>query len=157
MNSFQVECKNTHWDVYDEGELIQKMVRTLHLFERAALTRHGFTYSQSYVMVNVYRSKNMTMNQLSEKMNLDTSTITRIVATLQRDQYLYRERNPEDRRVIFIRLTEKGEQAAKELLFELREFYQKLLSNLPSGEEKNVQLSAMHLLRAFEKLKRNCS
>lgn len=157
MNSNNVECKNALWDVNDDSELVQKMVRTLHLFERAALTRHGFTYSQSYVMVHVYRNKNMTMNQLSAKMNLDTSTITRIVATLQRDQYLYRERNPEDRRVIFIRLTEKGERAAKELILELRGLYQKLLSNLPSGEEKNVQLSAMHLLHAFEKLKRNCS
>ncbi len=140
----------------ETGDLMQRLVRTLNLFERATLTRHGFTFSQCYTMLNIYDAKVVTMNQLSTRMNLDTSTMTRIVNTLQRDGYLQRERNPDDLRVVLIRLTGKGEQAAEELAREVKDFYRRILCQLPAGEVEKVLASVQLLLEAFAKVRPFC-
>lgn len=142
--------------VAEAGELMQRLVRTLQMFERATLTRHGFTFSQSYTILNLHQGNVLTMNELSSKMNLDTSTMTRIVNRLLRDQYVHRERNPEDRRVVFIRLTEKGERAAEELAGEVREFYRRIISEIPQGEVEQVFSSVQLLLSAFERVRPLC-
>lgn len=48
------------------------------------------------------------MNQLSERMSLARSTMTRVVDTLVRDGILERVRDREDRRLVEVQLTEKG-------------------------------------------------
>ncbi|MTI94597.1 MAG: MarR family transcriptional regulator [Firmicutes bacterium] len=138
------------------GELIQNMVRTLQIFERGKLSRHGFTMSQCYTLFNVQQHAALTMNQLSEKMNLDTSTMTRIVSTLVRDGYLVRERSPEDRRVIHVRLTETGKEAVGELSQAVREYYSLIIQAIPQGEVESVLKSVNTLLMAFEKVKPFC-
>jgi MarR family transcriptional regulator for hemolysin len=135
---------------------MQKLVRTLQMFERATLTRHGFTFSQCYTMLNIYQNKVMTMNQLSSEMNLDISTMTRVVTRLKRDNYLHRERSAEDRRVVLIRLTPKGEQAAAELSREVKDFYSNIICQIPQGEVERVFASVQLLLGAFEKVRPFC-
>lgn len=137
------------------GEVVQNLVRTLQIFERGKLTRHGFTMSQCYTLFNL-QSNTLTMNQISEKMNLDTSTMTRIVGTLERDGYLVRERWSEDRRVIKVSLTSKGRQAVIELTEEVKQFYQQILQALPEGQVDNVLDSVTMLLRAFEQVRPFC-
>ncbi len=138
------------------GELIQNMVRTLQIFERGKLSRHGFTMSQCYTLFNIEESTALTMNQLSEKMNLDTSTMTRIVSTLARDGYLVRESSAEDGRIKLVSLTEKGVAAVNELLAAVQEYYSQIIQAIPEGEVDNVLKSVTTLLRAFEKVKPFC-
>ncbi len=142
--------------VDEAGELIQKLVRTLQMFERATLTQRGFTFSQCYTMLNIYHNKFMSMNRLSEEMNLDKSTMSRIVSTLQRDKYLQRERSPEDGRVVIVRLTAKGEKAAEEIAQEIKEFYHSIITQIPKGEVEVVFASVKTLLGAFERVRPFC-
>lgn len=138
------------------GETVQRLVRTLQIFERGKLTKKGFTISQCYTMFNIQQYGALTMNQLSEKMNLDTSTMTRIVATLDRDGYLSRERSLEDRRIVLVRLTAKGSEAARELETEVREFYRYIVQALPEGKVDDVIESVNLLLQAFQQVRPFC-
>ena len=96
------------------------------------------------------------MNQLSEKMNLDTSTMTRVVANLERDSYITRERWEEDRRVIMVQLTEPGIEVVQELTAEVREYYSAIISAIPNGQVDSVVDSVNTLLQAFEQVRPFC-
>ena len=138
------------------AELVQDLVRTLQTFEKGQITKTGFTMSQCYTLFHIEANTLLTMKQLSEKMNLDSSTVTRNVNKLVRDNYLKRRRSPQDRRVVQIQLTEKGEKAVGELSQEVSGFYRKIIDEIPEGQVLQVFKSVDILLTAFKKVKPFC-
>lgn len=142
--------------VKEVGETVQRMVRNFQLFERDQIKVFGFTSSQCYCMLELLKSNGLTMNELSEKMNLNTSTMTRIVDKLVRDKYIVRERLEEDRRIVIVNLTNKGKKASLKLNKSISEYYEKIANNLPQGRVQEVLDSVSLLLNAFEKANPNC-
>lgn len=142
--------------IKEVGETIQRMVRVFQLFERDQIKTFGFTISQCYCMLELLKSDGLTMNELSEKMNLNTSTMTRIVDKLVRDKYIVRERLEEDRRIVVAKLTDKGKEASLKLNKGISEYYEKIIKNLPKGRVEEVLDSVSLLLNAFEKANPNC-
>jgi DNA-binding MarR family transcriptional regulator len=82
--------------------------------------------------------------------------MTRVVATLERDGYIARERWEEDRRVIKVHLTDKGLAAIQELSAEVRDYYQHIIRAIPQGQVDEVVNSVNTLLKAFEEVKPFC-
>lgn len=142
--------------VDEVGSMIQKLVRVFQLFERDQIKTHGFTTSQCYTILELQKSESLTMNELSEKMNLNSSTMTRILDNLVRDKYISREKDEFDRRIVLVRLTDKGREAAKNLDTTVREYYKKIIANIPEGQVDEVLKSVNILQRAFEKANPNC-
>lgn len=138
------------------GELVQKLVRVLQLFERDQIKIHGFTSSQCYAMLEILKAGHINMNNLSDKMNLDTSTMTRVIDKLVRDEFVLRSRDEEDRRVMIVSLSEKGKEAALKLQGSVNDYYKKILENLPEGHIDEVLSSVSLLLAAFQKSNPNC-
>lgn len=138
------------------GEMIQGLVRTLQTFERIQISKKGFTISQCYTLLNLYKNPPLSMKELSEEMNLDTSTMTRIVDNLVRDGYIEREHSSEDRRVVLARLTEKGEEEARKLSKEVIEFYRQIIKEIPEGKIIDVVEAMNIIVKAFEKVKPFC-
>ncbi len=134
----------------------QKLVRIFQMFERDQIKVHGFTTSQCYCLLELRNKDGMPMNDLSVKMNLNSSTMTRIVDTLVRDGYIDREKDQQDRRIVIVKLTAKGEASANELSQHLDAYYSNILSHLPVGEIDEVFRSVSHLIAAFEKANPNC-
>lgn len=142
--------------VEEMGTLIQNLVRTLQIFERSKLSKNGFTLSQYYTLYNIALDQTLTMNQLSERMNLDTSTMTRVVSTLVRDGYVTREKWEEDRRVIRVKLTREGQQIYEALTLEVKDYYRLLIGAIPPGEISKVMDSVNILLNAFAQIRPFC-
>lgn len=142
--------------VDEVGLMIQKLVRAFQLFERDQIKTHGFTTSQCYAMLELYKSGSLTMNELSEKMNLNSSTMTRILDNLVRDKYVLREKDESDRRIVVVGLSYSGRKAAKDLDTAVKEYYKKIIANIPKGQVDDVLKSVNILQKAFEKANPNC-
>jgi len=142
--------------VEEVGEMIQKLVRVFQLFERDQIKVFGFTTSQCYCMLELLKSDGLTMYELSERMNLNTSTMTRIVDKLVRDKFLFRERHEDDRRIVIVKLTEEGKLSALQLRDSINQYYKKIITNLPTGHVTDVLNSVSLLLNAFEEANPNC-
>lgn len=140
----------------DVGILIQKLVRVMQIFERDQIKPFGFTTSQCYVLLELKKTQGLTMNELSEKMNLNTSTMTRIISNLVRDGYIDREKDQSDRRIVIVKLTDEGIMAAEKLDESIMNYYQKIVYNLPEGKVEEVLNSVELLINAFEKANPNC-
>lgn len=142
--------------VDEVGEMIQKLVRVFQLFERDQIKIYGFTSSQCYTLLEIYKAESLSMNELSEKMNLNSSTITRVLDNLVRDKYIARSKSESDKRIVTVNLTEKGYDAVIKLDKTVKEYYKKIIDNIPKGEVDNVLNSVSILLKAFEKANPYC-
>lgn len=142
--------------VNEVGEMIQNLVRTLRVFEREEIVSEGFTISQCYIMIYLLKNKSVTMNDISEKMNLDKSTITRIVGNLVRDGYIEKKRSQEDGRVILASLTATGKEKAIDLHSKVNNYYKQIIEQIPDGEVMQVVSSVNTLLKALSKIRPLC-
>lgn len=138
------------------GELVQRLVRVMNIFEKDSIKAFGFTSSQCYSLLHLNRNGNLSMNQLSEKMNLSMSTMTRIINNLVRDGFILRERDETDKRVVNLRLTDKGVKGATILRKAIQEYYKNIVGNLPNGQVEEIMSSMSVMLNILEKLHPGC-
>ncbi|MEH6903943.1 MarR family transcriptional regulator, partial [Bacillus safensis] len=80
----------------------------------------------------------LTVWQLSNKLRLDTSTVSRLVDKLVKMWLVHREVNEKNRRELFLHLTEKGHITVNRLREQSLTFYQRILNNLSESEQKIV-------------------
>ena len=139
--------------IEDIGELLQKAVRTFQIFEREQIRVHGFTNSQCYLLLEIDKHHTLSMNEISEKMRLEISTITRIMNNLVRDGLVLRNRSTYDKRVVEAVLTEEGKEVAQNLQQSIGNYYKNVISNLPSGHVREVMGTVELLVTALEKAK----
>jgi len=66
------------------------------------------TYSQFAVLETLYHLGHMTQSEISTKVLKSGSNMTTVIDNLERDDYVRRERDAKDRRVIHVHLTEAG-------------------------------------------------
>ena len=74
----------------------------------ARQTTSDLTASQFAVLEALYHIGSMTQGEVSSKVLKSTSNLTTVIDNLERDGYVRRERDAEDRRVIHVHLTETG-------------------------------------------------
>jgi DNA-binding MarR family transcriptional regulator len=132
-------------DVREFGDLLSIMIRSFAAFERSEIFSCGVTMSQCSTILAIGKAKTMTMNALSEWMHLATSTMTRIVDNLVRDGYVERAQDPQDRRVVQVFLTEKGEELFQFIMQIYHEYHRKIVDGIPSGELHKV-VEALRML-----------
>jgi len=142
--------------VDEVGETMKRVVRNFQLFERDQIKVLGFTVTQCYSLLELLKRNELTMQELSEYMNLNTSTMTRIIDKLVRDEYVVRHRSENDRRVVIASLTDKGIEAANGLNGNISTYYEEITRNLPKDRIEEVLEAVSLLMDAFEKANPNC-
>ena len=74
------------------------------------------TWSQFAVLEALYHLGPMTQGEISSKVLKSGSNMTTVTDNLERDGLVRRERNTEDRRVIYVHLTDEGYQKIEAVL-----------------------------------------
>ena len=80
---------------------------------RPFLEELDITYSQYLVMMVLWENEGLTVNQIGEKLFLDSGTLTPLLKRLEAKSYLERKRKKEDERVVQVFLTEVGRDLQK--------------------------------------------
>ncbi len=118
-------------------------------YDRYLSDKYNLTTPQYLLLLGALNDSHMTLGRLSEILNCSQGNVTGIVDRLERDGWLVRERSQEDRRVITVRVTEKGAQVLdirKDLTHELNE-----LAKVWNADER--QALAGILMRLYKELK----
>jgi len=84
--------------------------RNLTNLYRPLLAELDITYPQYLVLMILWEHKQQTVNQLGEKLYLDTGTLTPLLKRLEHKGMLNRTRSRDDERVVMISLTTSGVQ-----------------------------------------------
>jgi MarR family transcriptional regulator, organic hydroperoxide resistance regulator len=126
--------------------IIYLMTETRRITKELA-RRANLTGPQLTVIKILEQIGDLSLSELSDKLRAQNSTVTGIIDRMEREGLAQRVRSTEDRRVVRIRLTEKGAKLAAEIPVEPMVILRNALSSLTATESKE-------LLRIFTKVAR---
>lgn len=92
------------------------------------------TLSQLTILDILSRAKESNMSDLARSMKVTTAAMTGIIDRLVRDGYVTRIDDPDDRRVIKIKLTAKGSNAVKSMCEQKKRMITRMFGALSQGE-----------------------
>lgn len=96
--------------------LIRSTLRTLNHLTRPAIEAMGLTLPRLWVLVHVEGQPGLTMSELARRMTLSRSAITALVDELVKAEWVVRDADPSDRRVIRLFLTPAGRETMNRAL-----------------------------------------
>ncbi len=88
--------------------LIDKLNKKFFRVQNEITSKTGLTPQQYYLLTLLWKEDGIPFHELAKNCCCSKSTITGIVDTMEKNGLVYRDRTTEDRRVILLRLTEKG-------------------------------------------------
>lgn len=105
----------------------------------------GLTGPQLTVLKLLETFQNLSLSSLSERIRAQNSTVTGIIDRMEREGLVGRERSTSDRRVVYIKLTEKGAKLAREIRVEPLEIFRSALISLSQGDLRDLLRILMKL------------
>lgn len=112
------------------------LARYSGLCDRVCTEQLGITGGQGYTLLAIPEGESITMNDLSLKMRLASSTMTRMVDPLVQKGLVDRQPDEQDRRMVRVHMTEQGRQAQQALQETLTAFFAQVLRELPENERE---------------------
>jgi DNA-binding MarR family transcriptional regulator len=114
------------------------------------------TASQGYILLAVPEMDTINMNDLSLKMRVANSTMTRMVDQLVQKGLVNRSADPQDRRIVLVSLTDHGKEVRSKLKNTLQDFFRQVLCDLPSNQLVGILESLETLNQTITKMLKSC-
>lgn len=119
---------------------------------REILDRFPVTPPQFSALLLLQENGDLTIGELSQKMFLACSTMTDLIDRMEKNEVVERIRDERDRRVVRIRLLDKGSKIIEEVLAARRQYLSDILSHLSSEETEQIQ---KHLSVLYHEMKKD--
>ena len=136
--------------------LTYDLVRYSTICDRVCTEELNITGSQGYTLLAVPDGETISMNDLSLRMKLASSTMTRMVDQLVQKGLVDRFPDTEDRRVVRVRLTGQGAQAKQQLQETLQIFFTRVLQEISENEREVLMRSLETLNQAIRSTLNAC-
>lgn len=127
------------------GEQIQRLEELLRQVSiiirkrgRDILQSFDVTPPQFNALLELDHHGQLTMGELCEQLYLACSTATDLVDRMERNQLIERERDQFDRRVIRLRIKERGREIIGEVLAARREYLAAVLKSVDEAEKERL-------------------
>jgi DNA-binding MarR family transcriptional regulator len=114
-------------------------------------SQFGLTGPQLTVIKLLETFDNLSLSSLSERIRAQNSTVTGIIDRMEREGLVRRERSTSDRRVVHIRLSEKGQKLAQQIQVEPMEIFRAALLGLSNADLRDL----LRIMNKLQKYVRN--
>jgi len=119
-------------------EAMSDLIRVLQHRDRERSCCYDLSVSQCQALQAIVRDGPLTVNELSDRLILEKSTVSRLAASLL-EKALVRKRAPEsDGRVVILQVTEAGLRLSRKIINDLTEEYTSLLEEFDPGVQDAV-------------------
>lgn len=136
--------------------LTYDLVRYNAICDKVCVEQLGVTASQGYILLALPETDSITMNDLSLKMRLANSTMTRMVDQLVQKKMITRGADPDDRRVVRIRLTKQGQGVQVNLKKAMQDLFTQILKDVPVNEREQIVRSLETLKQSIVDTLKSC-
>jgi len=116
----------------------------------AAFAQHGVHEGQQYVLRCLWREDGLSPGEVARRLGLATPTVTRAATRMEATGLLRREPHPSDRRLVRLRLTDRGRELEKVIDEQTNQLTERALATLSAAERES-------LVRALHEIRRNLS
>lgn len=131
-------------------ENLRLLARKLGVLERGEALCCDITLSQCQTIVEIGRAVTISVNLLAENLGVDKSTVSRSVDKLVNNGILLRETDPEDRRAVTLRLSDKGQSIFVDIEKRMTLYFEKVLAAIPGDKHEHIIEILQYLVQALE-------
>ncbi|MDP8230377.1 MAG: MarR family winged helix-turn-helix transcriptional regulator [Candidatus Gorgyraea atricola] len=125
---------------HEISTLIPKLMRTV---QTSSLFKLNISSAQIIILVTIQAHGQCKTKTVAKERNISPPTATGLIDRLVRSGYVKRSPDPEDRRVVMVSLTKKGENIVKTHMGAIRDVWKKILVRLTAEEQKQY----LHILK----------
>lgn len=118
---------------------LMRAADTINSAVSLSLSKFGLTESQFNVLDALYHLGPLSQKELGFKLLKSGGNITMVIDNLEKDAYVERRRSTEDRRILFIHLTKKGEKMLEDILPVQVNFITNEMNRLSKTEQIELQ------------------
>jgi DNA-binding MarR family transcriptional regulator len=118
------------------------------------LDRLGITYPQYLVMLVLWEKDGISVNEIAEKLILNTNTVTPLLKRMESMQLITRTPSTMDQRKIIIQLTDQGlamRESAAEIPLKLMSKLNLEVSDVQIAEALNLKNKLYELIKVLDK------
>ena len=127
------------------AQAAQKLLRNL-------LDPYGLTPAQYLIIECLWVADRLSPTVIGELLRFDSATLTGLIDRLERSGFVYRERNPNDRRAILICLTDKSAGMKDELRALRLRANEEIMKTFPEEQREVFKRALVSLISAEEPL-----
>ena len=137
---------------------IRKFRKVLRRFEWGLNTQTtscgccGVTLPQCHALMALEEEEGVSLNELAGKLRLDTSTTSRIINGLVKQQLVERIIPPENRRAVSLTMTEQGRQVSKNIHQTNDSYFGEVLGELTEKELDEFMITFEKVAKGMEKV-----
>jgi DNA-binding MarR family transcriptional regulator len=136
-------------------EVLQLLVRRFGLLQKDGAQCCGVSVVQSHIIYELFKRPNISLNELSDILSIDTSTLSRQVQQLVESGLINRLPDPKDRRYVVLSLNELGEKQYHEIAKTMEEYVLGIFQNVPLEKREQV-LESLQILSDAMSQSPNC-
>jgi len=129
---------------------IRRVIRSVDKYSRKIYTELGLTTPQLLCLDALGKNDHIITKELAKHVNLSESTVIGIVDRLEAKQYLTRERSKEDRRKVYLSLTDAGKGILSETPSLLQDKFSTALSELKNDELEIITKSLEQVVEMMD-------
>lgn len=117
-----------------------------------SMNSHGVTATQFFVLIYLRKNGSCKISEIAEMMGVKPSAVSFMIDRLEHNNFVYREHDKKDRRVVNILLTEEGINKIDLVIKDRKEIFESFLFNLSNEELSQFALIAEKLANAAAEL-----
>ena len=138
----------------DFGELLKVFLLDLQSMFRYRVSSSDLTLPQILIISSIPH-EGTDMSSLSKQMGVDNSTMTRLIAVLIRNEWVVKYKSTNDRRVVFVKITSKGEAIRNKIDKKISVFGEEIINAIPPEERNEIReiLTSLHWLLSKQLLR----
>jgi DNA-binding MarR family transcriptional regulator len=136
-------------DIRNLRESVRSLERKLGMLDEINVPCCGVTFAQCHAIVEIGRAETIYLNKLADILGLEKSTMSRTINNLVNNGTVLRDIDPEDRRFITIKLTEKGINLFQKIEKGWEEYFSKVYTSVPELKREQVIESLQILIKAL--------
>lgn len=119
-------------------EHLRTIIRCLGVLEKSDSQGSGITIAQCHAIVEIGHAGKISLNPLAEILMVEKSTMSRMIQSLVNEAIVERNIDPGNKRSVIIQLSEKGHKLFCSIESEMRQYYNDIYRDIPSGKRKQV-------------------
>lgn len=138
----RIECINMMYEMYP---LSRKIVFDTFNLKNSILTR-----TQQIILLALISHKSMTMSQLAKKINTSNEQATRAVAQLVAMDFIERNQDAKNRRIVHISLTDKAVQFLDKTKNNIMDELLKKFETISDDEMENFKQAVCQIVKVLK-------
>jgi len=118
--------------------LLPDLAKAFRTEEPQEVLHMDISFPEIFVLRELSSKEEPTMSELGRSISMDLSTLTRTVDKLVKKEFVARRRDPEDRRMVRVALTAKGQKIIKRFEQQRKKHIESILRQTTSQERRDL-------------------